>query len=186
LIPSAWGQLIPDEGSDAAGVADRQPSWPVAARNALPPVSGHGTRHLARSIASESYELNRRPRVRLESLVSIDEKPRSSDLPAHPTIAEPAEHQQGEQDDDDDGRLILCFLQIGSDSRISSERRVARRVPKGVTNSRSAACPACQAHHDLISLARPSSHRECTSRQGPSVRWDDREPLVAMRCRRLT
>jgi hypothetical protein len=40
----------------------------------------------------------------LESLVSFDEKLRSSDLPAHPTIAEPAEHQQGEQDDDDDGR----------------------------------------------------------------------------------
>src|SRR5450759_4584285 len=41
LIPAAWSQLIPDEGRNAAGVADRQPSWSVAARRTLPPISGH-------------------------------------------------------------------------------------------------------------------------------------------------
>jgi hypothetical protein len=49
LIPSAWCQLIPDEGGNAAGVADRQPGWPVAARDALPPVSGHERRYVTDS-----------------------------------------------------------------------------------------------------------------------------------------
>ena len=41
LIPSAWCQLIPDEGGYAARLADGQPSWSLATRVALPPISGH-------------------------------------------------------------------------------------------------------------------------------------------------
>jgi len=46
LIPAAWYQLIPDEGCYAAWVADRQPSWSIAARDALPPISSHGRCYL--------------------------------------------------------------------------------------------------------------------------------------------
>jgi hypothetical protein len=35
LIPAAWRQLIPDESGYAARLADRQPSWSVAARDAI-------------------------------------------------------------------------------------------------------------------------------------------------------
>jgi hypothetical protein len=46
LIPAAWCQLIPDEGGYAARVADAKPSRSVTARDALPPISGHGIRYL--------------------------------------------------------------------------------------------------------------------------------------------
>jgi hypothetical protein len=36
LIPAAGCQLIPDEGGNAARVANRQPSWSLAASHALP------------------------------------------------------------------------------------------------------------------------------------------------------
>ena len=60
LIPAAWCQLIPDEFCYAARVADRQPGWPVAARDALPPVSGHGRRYLT-GCASAAGGQGRRP-----------------------------------------------------------------------------------------------------------------------------
>src|SRR5687767_2906717 len=41
LVPPAWRQLIPNEGGNAARMAGRQPGWPVSARRALPPISGH-------------------------------------------------------------------------------------------------------------------------------------------------
>jgi hypothetical protein len=36
LIPAAGGQLIPNEGGNAARAANRQPRWPIATRKALP------------------------------------------------------------------------------------------------------------------------------------------------------
>ena len=48
LIPATRSQLIPDKGCYAARVADRQPRWFVAAREALPPVSRHESRYLTR------------------------------------------------------------------------------------------------------------------------------------------
>ena len=53
LIPAAWCQLIPDEGGYAARVADAQPSWSVTARDALPPILGHGTRYLTFDVTGD-------------------------------------------------------------------------------------------------------------------------------------
>lgn len=55
-------------------MTDRQPSWPVAARDALPPISGHGSRHLtpeltgAIKIGDKGGNLVERPVQRLVRL----------------------------------------------------------------------------------------------------------------------
>lgn len=63
LIPAARHQLVPDEGGDAARAADRQPRRPLAARDALPPISGHSRSSLNRGTAAGASP-SLRPRVR--------------------------------------------------------------------------------------------------------------------------